>query len=181
MNALTALNSTLSRVCEEQAPVCNDSTVLGLVDKATSLTARLVEARRTSQGSSTYFFEWVDGPVSASVKRGGVLVLEDFNAPRQVVAERVNSVLETEPTFYVSEDSSGPAEARKVLPPLSSRTIATVHQPTPETPLGISPATRSRFTEIVVEAYSRKELLQVLRVHCARTPPHVRPTCTEVT
>jgi hypothetical protein len=174
--ALTRMSSWLSvaaKPCEVESVVCSDSTIRDVMHKAASLTDRLLEAHRskgTNQGSSPYFFEWVDGPVSASVKRGSVLVLEDFNAPRQVVAERVNSVLETEPSFYVSEDSSVPInESQKVIPPLLFRTVATVHQPSPEAPLGISPATRSRFTEVAAEPYSRQELVQVLRmVYCAQ-------------
>jgi hypothetical protein len=66
-----------------------------------------------------------DGPVTTAVKQGQTLILEDINEPSQAVIERLNSLLEIEPSFILYEDLTS---QRSTIPILSSFQIfATVH------------------------------------------------------
>lgn len=62
-------------------------------------------------------FLFRDGPVTKAVRRGSMLLLEDFDAPSQAVTERLNSMLEPEPTFAVTEDITLSGNAEVPLPP----------------------------------------------------------------
>lgn len=63
-------------------------------------------------------FIFRDGPVTRAAKAGSLLLLEDFDGPSQAVTERLNSLLEPEPSFAASEDITlGPGGADVVLPP----------------------------------------------------------------
>jgi hypothetical protein len=67
--------------------------------------------------TSNPLFIFRDGPVTRAAKQGSLLLLEDFDAPSQAVTERLNSLLEPEPTFAVSEDITlGPGGADIFLP-----------------------------------------------------------------
>jgi hypothetical protein len=66
-----------------------------------------------------------DGPVTTAVKQGQTLILEDINEPSQAVIERLNSLLEIEPSFILYEDLTS---QRSTIPILSSFQIfATAH------------------------------------------------------
>ena len=50
------------------------------------------------------YFKFHDGEFTRAVKTGCPVILEDFDFPSQSVTERLNSVLEPDPSFSVSED-----------------------------------------------------------------------------
>jgi MoxR-like ATPase len=126
-------------------------------------------------GRSDPMFAFREGPVSRTVTEGGLLVLEDFNLPNQAVTERLNSLFEPDRSFTLTEDiarSSPPtgsgAAGQAILVPARFQVIATVHRDNPEAPLHISPATRSRFTEICIPKYSDGDMALLLRVVLGR-------------
>ncbi|WIA29986.1 hypothetical protein OEZ86_000084 [Tetradesmus obliquus] len=108
-------------------------------------------------------FIFRDGPVTRAAKAGSLLLLEDFDGPSQAVTERLNSLLEPEPSFAASEDITlGPGGADVVLPP-SFQVFATVHQASGTQRINISPATRSRFTTITLTPYTQDDIQALLQ------------------
>ena len=57
------------------------------------------------------------------LKRGGVAVLEDFDLPSQAVTERLNSLFEPAPEFFLTEDIS--RAEKQVAVPSSCQVFAT--------------------------------------------------------
>ncbi|CAM9111349.1 unnamed protein product, partial [Ectocarpus sp. 13 AM-2016] len=118
--------------------------------------------------SSDPLFVFREGPLTKAVIASKVLFLEDFNLPNQAVTERLNSILEPERSFTLtedisrSEDGEGGVGGQAIPVPPGFQVFATVHRGNVSARLNISPATRSRFTEIAVEAYSELELRAVL-------------------
>ncbi|CAM9430054.1 unnamed protein product, partial [Ectocarpus sp. 6 AP-2014] len=118
--------------------------------------------------SSDPLFVFREGPLTKAVIASKVLFLEDFNLPNQAVTERLNSLLEPERSFTLtedisrSEDGEGGVGGQAIPVPPGFQVFATVHRGNASARLNISPATRSRFTEIAVQAYSELELRAVL-------------------
>ncbi|CAF4496215.1 unnamed protein product, partial [Rotaria sp. Silwood2] len=137
-----------------------DATLLDYQTKFNDIWERLI-ASNFDRTKPIFLFN--DGPVTISAKRGGILFLEDLDLPSQAVIERLNSMLEPSPTFALTEDITSHAEKGQLDIVLSNQfqIFASVHQEQAHQLLKLSPATRSRFTEIHVPAYSEKEL-QVL-------------------
>eukprot|EP00775_Hariotina_reticulata_P003371 gene3371-3646_t len=112
--------------------------------------------------ASDPLFLFRDGPVSTAAKQGQLLLLEDFDSPSQAATERLNSLLEPDPSFALTEDITQRADGMDVLLPPSFQVFATVHQASPTQRLNISPATRSRFTTIAVHQYTPTDVSTVL-------------------
>ncbi|CAF3786308.1 unnamed protein product [Rotaria socialis] len=110
-------------------------------------------------------FIFNDGPVITAAKRGGILFLEDLDLPSQAVVERLNSMLEPDPTLTLSEDVTTVADKGQLDISLSKtfQIFASVHQDEAHQLLKLSPSTRSRFTEIHVPTYSKNELEDLVR------------------
>ena len=120
-----------------------------------------------TQGDRPVFL-FRDGPVPLAVKNGHLLMLEDFDLPNQAVVERLNSLLEPSPSFSVTEDitvkGSDDDVSQQSIPILPSFQIfATVHRESPTAKMNLSPATRSRFTEVHVQPYSTKDLRSIVK------------------
>ena len=130
-----------------------DHCVARMHEKAAMLLAKL-----QSGGGKQVFFLFQDGPVTSAAKESCVLVLEDFNLANQAVAERLNSLLESSRVYNFFEDSSAKCDIQLLHP---FKVAATVHYTT-NSSLQLSPAVRSRFTEIHVQEYSLEEKLLVV-------------------
>lgn len=91
-----------------------DLACLQLLQKLKVLWQRLSDpATRTSDP----LFIFRDGPVTVAAKQGLLLCIEDFDSPSQAVTERLNSLLEPERTFAITEDITlGPGGADVELP-----------------------------------------------------------------
>jgi midasin (ATPase involved in ribosome maturation) len=87
-----------------------------MLHKIQSLWQRLCSS---SLRVSDPLFIFRDGPVTRAAKQGSLLLLEDFDAPSQAVTERLNSLLEPEPSFAVSEDITLGSGGADVLLPAS--------------------------------------------------------------
>lgn len=132
-----------------------------------------IEVKNGRDSKPIFLFK--DGVVTASVKRGQLLLIEDFDLPNQAVVERLNSLLEPSPSFSITEDITMSSDAgdhgdeqhaglMQNIPILPSFTIfATVHSDSTTGKLNLSPATRSRFTEIHVKAYAKKDLKEIVK------------------
>ena len=111
-------------------------------------------------------FEWVDGPLVCSMKDGNMLLLDEMSLAEDAVLERLNSVLEPSRTLVLAEKGGeGPScvhESEGVTQVLSSeirahenfRIFATMNPGGDFGKRELSPALRSRFTEIWVPAVS---------------------------
>lgn len=146
-----------------------DATAQHMLNKLRSIWGTL---QSSAGGSAGPFFLFKDGPVTQAAKMGRPLFLEDFNLPSQAATERLNSLLEAEPSFAVSEDItahaiSGPQAAEVQLPP-SFQVFASVHKDKPGQLRGISAATRSRFTEIVVSEYEELDVQNMITAELQR-------------
>ena len=139
----------------------SDAAMLQLLNRLKQLHKAVTET------TSKPIFAFREGPVTKAIIQGLPLVLEDFNLPSQAVTERLNSVLEPDPTFSLTEDisrtcGSGGAGGQNI-PILSSfQVLATAHKDIDSQKLNLSPAARSRFTEIQVQPYSDEDILLLL-------------------
>jgi MoxR-like ATPase len=124
------------------------------------------------------------GPVLCAVLTGSALLLEGLDKPAHSVIERLNSLMELEPSLFLTETNDHATRAPQeqdslssssryvqidqhtqygIRVPASFQIFATVHQP-PGTVahLALGSATISRFTEIFVPQYTWHESKQVL-------------------
>ncbi|CAF0973740.1 unnamed protein product [Adineta steineri] len=110
-------------------------------------------------------FLFNDGPVITAAKCGGILFLEDLDLPNQAVIERLNSMLEPNPSLKLTEDITRRTEKNEDEIPLSKnfQIFASVHQDELHQLVKLSPATRSRFTEIYIPAYNDTELANLTK------------------
>ncbi|CAF3665321.1 unnamed protein product [Rotaria sp. Silwood1] len=115
-------------------------------------------------------FIFKDGPVTTAAKRGCILVLEDLDLSSQAVIERLNSMLEPSPTFALTEDITCQTDQGQLDVVLSNQfqIFATVHQDQIHQVLRLSPATRSRFTEIYVNGYSDDDLRKLAEIELVK-------------
>ncbi|CAF1634116.1 unnamed protein product [Rotaria magnacalcarata] len=111
-------------------------------------------------------FLFRDAAVTRAIKLGHPILIEDFDLANQAATERLNSLLEPTPSFSVTEDITCTNTNIDILP--GFQLFATVHQGSESEPIKISPAARSRFTEIRVEGYDDVEAKSVLLQELAR-------------
>jgi hypothetical protein len=122
-----------------------------------------------------------DGPLTTAAMLACPVLLEDLDQPNQAVTERANCMLEPNPSFSLAEDVS--LEGNTAVPLLAGfQVFATVHRAVGSQQIGLSSATRSRFTEINVAPYSGDELQAVLLFELRRAFVALGfdPLCSEV-
>eukprot|EP00980_Cylindrotheca_fusiformis_P010228 scaffold2271_cov130-Cylindrotheca_fusiformis.AAC.23 len=103
-------------------------------------------------------FEWSDGPLVQAMKSGHMLLLDEMSLAEDAVLERLNSVLEPSRTLVLAEkgdDGSG-VENRIVVADDGFRIFATMNPGGDFGKRELSPALRSRFTEIWVPAVTAR-------------------------
>ena len=140
-----------------------DAAALDYIEKCVDLFAKLEDVK--SKDKTIFLFK--EGPVLEAVKLGKMVLLEDFDLPSQAVTERLNSLLELERSFNAVEDIT--SENAEINISLKFQLFANVHQDKENSLLNLSPAIRSRFTEIRVERYSNNDLDDIItdeiRIH----------------
>ena len=134
-------------------------TVVQIKMKLESMSELLASSQLSTKEKTNFQFK--EGPVVSSIQTSSVLLLEDFDLPSQAVTERLNSLLETEPSFSVTEDLTRKYHDVKILPQF--QLVATVHQDTDTSPLNLSPATLSRFTVIRIPGYSKNDMKEIFQ------------------
>jgi len=108
-------------------------------------------------------FEWVDGPLVTSMRRGDLLLLDEMSLAEDAVLERLNSVLEPSRMLILAEkggdddsssgsDTGSTSSGYEVRAHEDFRIFATMNPGGDFGKRELSPALRSRFTEIWVPA-----------------------------
>ena len=127
-----------------------------LHSEASDFLGALRPARRESGGA---LFEWVDGCLVEAMRRGEMVLLDELNLADDAVLERLNSVLEPARTIALAEKGG---DARVWQARGSPGFLATMNPGGDHGKRELSPALRSRFTEIWAPACSSREDLRAL-------------------
>lgn len=108
-------------------------------------------------------FEWSDGPLVHAMKAGQMLLLDEMSLAEDAVLERLNSVLEPSRTLVLAEkgDDGSDVENRIVVADGGFRIFATMNPGGDFGKRELSPALRSRFTEIWVPAVTARRDFEV--------------------
>lgn len=99
-------------------------------------------------------FEWADGPVATAMKSGDMLLLDELSLAEDAVLERLNSVLEPSRTLVLAEKGedvmNAESDTRIIVAHNDFRVFATMNPGGDFGKRELSPALRSRFTEVWV-------------------------------
>ena len=118
-------------------------------------------------------FEWQDGPLVEAMKNGDIFVLDEINLAEDAVIERLNSVLESSRTLTLAEkggadDSMDENSGVVVVAHPNFRFFATMNPGDDYGKRELSPALRSRFTEIWVPGVNSDE--DIILIVCEMLP-----------
>ncbi|CAM9144839.1 unnamed protein product, partial [Ectocarpus sp. 8 AP-2014] len=107
-------------------------------------------------------FEWVDGPLVTAMRMGELILLDELSLAEDAVLERLNSVLEPGRSITLAEKGGegavgGQGAAETVVAAPGFRVMATMNPGGDFGKRELSPALRSRFTEVWVPALSERE------------------------
>ncbi|DBA04889.1 TPA: hypothetical protein N0F65_006891 [Lagenidium giganteum] len=105
---------------------------------------RVCELKRRHQA----IFEWCDGPLVESMKKGDLILIDEVNLAEDAVLERLNSVLEPSRTLLLAE--KGGDHVEEIVAHKKWRVMATMNPGGDFGKRELSPALRNRFTEIWV-------------------------------
>ncbi|CAB9508662.1 Nuclear chaperone required for maturation and nuclear export of pre-60S ribosome subunits (By similarity) [Seminavis robusta] len=116
-------------------------------------------------------FEWADGPVAAAMKSGDMLLLDELSLTEDAVLERLNSVLEPSRTLVLAEKGEDlnmdfDSDSRVVQADGEFRIFATMNPGGDFGKRELSPALRSRFTEIWVPAVDDSRDVELVLARC---------------
>ncbi|KAH8092400.1 ATPase [Aureococcus anophagefferens] len=112
-------------------------------------------ALRPARRGSGALFEWVDGALVAAMKAGAFVLLDELNLADDAVLERLNSVLE--PGRSVTLAEKGGEVLETVVAHADFRVVATMNPGGDHGKRELSPALRSRFTELWAPTRAAKE------------------------
>ncbi|KAL8000860.1 putative AAA+ ATPase domain, midasin, P-loop containing nucleoside triphosphate hydrolase [Plasmopara halstedii] len=121
-------------------------------------------------------FEWADGPLVESMKKGDLFLIDEINLAEDAVLERLNSVLEPSRTLLLAE--KGGDEIEEIVAHPKWRVMATMNPGGDFGKRELSPALRNRFTEIWVPAISDLDDIatiirdRLIRPHRTDMSPH---------
>lgn len=99
-------------------------------------------------------FEWIDGPLVQAMKEGHMILLDEMSLAEDAVLERLNSVLEPARTLVLAEKGSSSPDDLVIKGHKRFRLFATMNPGGDFGKRELSPALRSRFTEIWVPTIS---------------------------
>jgi midasin (ATPase involved in ribosome maturation) len=97
---------------------------------------------------SKALFEWQDGPLVVAMKEGDIFVLDEINLAEDAVIERLNSVLESGREITLAEKGGLTGTSEKIVAHPQFKFLATMNPGGDFGKRELSPALRSRFTEI---------------------------------
>ena len=115
--------------------------------------------RPSRDKTSGKLFEFYDGPLITSMTQGNIFLMDEISLSEDSVLESLNSVLEPERSITVTE---GNDELKLIEAVDNFIFVATMNPGGDFGKKELSPALRSRFTEIWVEEALRKEDLLLL-------------------
>jgi len=112
-------------------------------------------------------FEWSDGPVAAAMKNGDMLLLDELSLAEDAVLERLNSVLEPSRTLVLAEKGEDKSldhqiDSRIIEADSGFRVFATMNPGGDFGKRELSPALRSRFTEIWVPPVDERSDIELV-------------------
>jgi MoxR-like ATPase len=128
-----------------------------LVDDIRSLARRL-----------SCLFEWADGPLVHAMRTGQLLLLDEMSLAEDAVLERLNSVLEPSRTLVLAEkgtDAMDEGDDNTVVGHDNFRIFATMNPGGDYGKRELSPALRSRFTEIWVPQVTDPSDIEMVLSH----------------
>jgi midasin len=115
-------------------------------------------------------FEWADGPVAIAMKTGDMLLLDELSLAEDAVLERLNSVLEPSRTLVLAEKGEDRADidsdSRVIRAHCEFRVFATMNPGGDFGKRELSPALRSRFTEIWVPPVDDRRDVELVLARC---------------
>ena len=126
--------------------------------RPTGAAAALAEVEASAAASATAAaaasapFEWADGPLTAAMRAGAALVIDEVNLADDAALERLNSVLEPGRTLTLAErgGAGGVAGAEVVVSAAGFRVLATMNPGGDYGKRELSPALANRFTTVWV-------------------------------
>eukprot|EP00536_Pseudo-nitzschia_multiseries_P001226 jgi/Psemu1/180444/e_gw1.15.197.1 len=112
-------------------------------------------------------FEWSDGPLVKSMKSGQLMLLDEMSLAEDAVLERLNSVLEPSRCIVLAEkgddgSSDKGKDDRIIVAHDSFRIFATMNPGGDYGKRELSPALRSRFTEIWVPSLRERSDFEIV-------------------
>jgi len=144
-----AATTTTTATASDPTPPHSSSLalLLSLGQAAVALTQKLART----------LFEWCDGPLVTAMKEGHVVLLDEISLAEDAVLERLNSVLEPGRSLTLAEKGGGKEGGREggedgshLVAAPGFRLLATMNPGGDYGKRELSPALRSRFTEIWV-------------------------------
>ncbi|KDQ62541.1 hypothetical protein JAAARDRAFT_189845 [Jaapia argillacea MUCL 33604] len=109
-----------------------------------------VKGIRSRLQNGSALFEWHDGPLVESMRKGDVFLLDEISLADDSVLERLNSVLEPGRTIVLAEKGGDDHDGAVVLANQGFKLVATMNPGGDYGKKELSPALRNRFTEIWV-------------------------------
>jgi len=130
---------------------CSDNLSEDFVDSIAAISTEIDDLGKRYRS----LFEWSDGPLVKAMKSGQLMLLDEMSLAEDAVLERLNSVLEPSRCIVLAEKgddgSSGKDKDDRVIVAHDSfRIFATMNPGGDYGKRELSPALRSRFTEIWV-------------------------------
>ena len=127
------------------------------------------QLKSASLGEALFLYH--DGKITSAAKHGRPILLENIDLPPQAVVERINSLLEFTRSFALTEDftlqnefgkkTSSLSNTIELLPSFS--VFTTIYVPQVKSQIKLSPAIRSRLTEIWVPPLDLNEQILILK------------------
>ena len=160
-----ALNAALAPALEALRAHA-DAVVANLCAWLADFVARLKRCDKPGEPGMDFVF--TDGPLTTALKQGRALLLEGLDQPPASVTERLNSALEFERSFNLTEDVFSQHHAGGAIAvPASFRFAATVTVDAAaaahgHAPLRLSTALRSRLTEVWTDCYDSDDLANIV-------------------
>ena len=154
---ITSKNQGTKRRKLETTPVYSNDGDLG----STGSLRSLVDEFQSDLARYNSLFEWQDGPLVLAMTRGDLLLLDEMSLAEDAVLERLNSVLEPSRTLVLAEKSGG-SDQISVQANENFQLYATMNPGGDFGKRELSPALRSRFTEVWVPPVDSKEDIVVV-------------------
>ncbi|XP_023209810.1 midasin-like [Centruroides sculpturatus] len=112
-----------------------------------------------NMSDSQKLFEWVDGPLTLSMKTGNIFLADEISLADDSVLERLNSVLEPECTLLLAEKGNSENNLQEIIVTAKDgfQFLATMNPGGDFGKKELSPALRNRFTEIWCPSTTEKE------------------------
>lgn len=107
-------------------------------------------------------FEWIDGPLTESMKKGEMLLIDEISLALDSVLERMNSVFEADRILILSEKQTHHlgGNVETIIPRESFAVIASMSPAGDHGKRELSPALRSRFSEIYIDSQNYENELK---------------------